>query len=54
MRSLVGTSAGVIVNIANYLILPIIHLFRMQTTKKSKQRLYLFGESLKVGVSITL
>jgi hypothetical protein len=49
MRSLVGTSAGVIVNIANYLYYPRIHLFRMhQLQKKSKQRLYLFGESLKV------
>jgi hypothetical protein len=43
MRSLVGTSAGVIVNIANYRITPRIHLFRMhQLQKKSKQRLYLF------------
>jgi hypothetical protein len=52
MRSLVGTSAGVIVNIANYLVY-LIHLFRMHQLQKNLNNGFIsFGESLKVGVSI--
>jgi preprotein translocase subunit YajC len=54
MRSLVGTSAGVIVNIANYLVLPRIHLFRMHQLQKNLNNGFIsFSESLRSGVSIT-
>jgi hypothetical protein len=48
MRSLVG-SAGVIVNIANYLVLPHIHLFRMHQLQKNLNNFISFGESLRLG-----
>jgi hypothetical protein len=55
MRSLVGTSAGVIVNIANYLVLPLIFIYLGCTNYKKNLNdgFISFGESLKVGVSIT-
>jgi hypothetical protein len=55
MRSLVGTSAGVIVNIANYLILPLIFIYLgcINYKKNLNNGFISFGESLKVGVSIT-
>ena len=55
MRSLVGTSAGVIVNIANYLILPLIFISLgcINYKKNLNNGFISFGESLKIGVSIT-
>jgi hypothetical protein len=55
MRSLVGTSAGVIVNIANYLVLPLVFIYLgCRNYKKNLNNGFIsFGESLKVGVSIT-
>lgn len=55
MRSLVGTSAGVIVNIANYLVLPLLFIFLGCTNyKKNLNNGFIsFGECLKTGVSIT-
>jgi tetrahydromethanopterin S-methyltransferase subunit F len=55
MRSLVGTSAGVIVNIANYLILPLIFIYLgcINYKKNLNNGFISFGESLKIGVSIT-
>jgi len=55
MRSLVGTSAGVIVNIANYLILPLLFIYLgcINYKKNLNNGFITFGECLKVGVSIT-
>jgi hypothetical protein len=55
MRSLVGTSAGVIVNIANYLVLPLVFIYLgcINYKKNLNNGFISFGESLKVGVSIT-
>ncbi|SEA95512.1 Protein of unknown function [Flavobacterium gillisiae] len=55
MRSLVGTSAGVIVNIANYLVLPLLFIYLGCTNyKKNLNNGFIsFGECLKTGVSIT-
>lgn len=55
MRSLVGTSAGVIVNIANYLLLPLVFIYLGCTNyKKNLNNGFIsFGECLKTGVSIT-
>lgn len=55
MRSLVGTSAGVIVNIANYLVLPLIFIYLgcINYKKNLNNGFISYGEALKVGVSIT-
>jgi hypothetical protein len=55
MKSLVNSSAGVIVNIANYLILPVIFIFSgCNNYKKNINNGFVsFGECLKTGVSIT-
>lgn len=54
MRSLVGTSAGVIVNIANYLVLPLVFIYLgcINYKKNLNNGFISFGEALKVGVSI--
>ncbi|MFT5714958.1 MAG: hypothetical protein ACI9WT_001528 [Flavobacterium sp.] len=55
MRSLVETSAGLIVNIANYLILPLVFIYLgcINYKKNLNNGFISFGEALKVGVSIT-
>ncbi|MBP6759738.1 MAG: DUF4199 domain-containing protein [Flavobacterium sp.] len=55
MRSLVNSSAGVIVNIANYLILPVVFIFLgCNNYKKNINNGFIsFGECLKTGVSIS-
>lgn len=55
MKSLVGTSFGLVVNIANYLVLPIFFIFLGCTNyKKNYNNGFIsFGECLKTGVSIT-
>ena len=55
MRSLVGTSAGVIVNIANYLVLPLLFIYLgcINYKKNLNNGFISYGEALKVGVSIT-
>lgn len=54
MKSLVDTSFGVIVNIANYLILPILFIYiGCNNYKKNINNGFIrFGECLKIGVSI--
>jgi len=55
MRSLINTSAGIIVNIANYLILPILFIYIGCTNyKKNINNGFIsLVESLKTGISIT-
>jgi len=55
MKSLVDSSAGVIVNIANYLVLPVFFIFLgCNNYKKNINNGFMsFGECLKTGVSIT-
>jgi len=55
MKSLVGTSAGMIVNVANYLILPFLFIYLgCNNYKKNINNGFIsFGECLKTGVSIT-
>jgi hypothetical protein len=55
MKSLVDTLFGTIVNIANYLILPILFIFIGCTNYKTKLNngFVTFIECLKIGVSIT-
>jgi len=55
MKSLVNSSIGLIVNIANYLVLPIIFVYLGCTNYKNKiNNGYIsFGECLKTGVAIT-
>ena len=55
MRSLVNSSAGTVVNIANYLILPITFIFLgcNNYKKKINNGFISFSECLKTGVSIT-
>jgi hypothetical protein len=55
MKSLVNSSAGIIVNVANYLILPISFVFLgCNNYKKNINNGFIsFGECLKIGVSIT-
>jgi hypothetical protein len=55
MRSLVGTSAGVTVNIANYLVFPLIFIYLGCTNyKKNLNNGFIsLSECLKTGVSIT-
>ncbi|EIA10604.1 DUF4199 domain-containing protein [Flavobacterium frigoris] len=55
MRSLVGSSVGVIVNIANYLVLPLLFIYLgcINYKKNLNNGFISFGEALKVGVSIT-
>lgn len=55
MRSLVNTSAGIIVNIANYLVLPILFIYIGCTNyKKNINNGFIsLVESLKTGISIT-
>lgn len=54
MKSLVETSVGPIVNIANYLVLPIIFIYLGCTNYKNNinNGFMSLGESLKTGVSI--
>ena len=54
MKSLVNTSFGVIVNVANYLILPLIFIYvGCNHFKKNINGGYIsFGQCLKIGVSI--
>ena len=54
MKTLVGTSAGVVVNIANYLILPLIFIYLgcYNYKKNINNGFITFGECLKTGVSI--
>ena len=54
MKSLVDTSFGLIVNIANYLVLPILFIYIGCNNFKTKINggYISFGECLKVGVSI--
>ena len=55
MKSLVNSSAGVIVNIANYLVLPVVFIYLgCSNYKKNINNGFIsFGECLKTGVSIT-
>ena len=55
MKSLVGTSVGVIVNIANYLVLPLIFIYLgCNNYKKNINNGFItFGECLKTGISIS-
>jgi hypothetical protein len=55
MKSLVNSSAGSIVNIANYLILPILFIYLgCANYKKNVNNGFIsFSECLKVGISIT-
>ncbi|MBG6110726.1 hypothetical protein IWX84_001606 [Flavobacterium sp. CG_9.10] len=55
MKSLVGTSVGLIVNLANYLILPILFIYiGCNNYKKNINNGFIsFSECLKTGVSIT-
>jgi hypothetical protein len=55
MRSLVGTSAGLVVNIANYMVLPLLFIYLgCANYKKNLNNGFIsFGEALKIGVSIT-
>ncbi|MGQ7944967.1 DUF4199 domain-containing protein [Flavobacterium sp. WC2509] len=55
MKSLVNTMFGTVVNIANYLILPIAFIFLgCNNYKKNINNGFVsFGECLKIGVSIT-
>jgi cation transport ATPase len=55
MKSLVGTSVGLIVNLANYLILPIFFIYLgCNNYKKNINNGFIsFSECLKTGVSIT-
>ena len=54
MKSLVGSSAGMVVNVANYLILPFIFIYLgCDNYKKNINNGFIsFGECLKTGVSI--
>ena len=56
MKSLVGTSVGVLVNTANYLILPLLFIYLgCNNYKKNFNHGFIsFGECLKTGVSITV
>ncbi|WP_337967158.1 DUF4199 domain-containing protein [uncultured Flavobacterium sp.] len=56
MKSLVNSSAGVIVNIANYLVLPLLFIYLgCNHYKKDINNGFIsFSESLKTGVSITV
>ena len=56
MKSLVNTSFGVIVNVANYLVLPLIFIYIGCNHYKNKINggYISFGQCLKVGVSIAL
>ena len=56
MRSLVNSSVGVIVNIANYLVLPLIFIYLgCNHYKKDINNGFIsFSECLKTGVSITV
>ncbi len=56
MKSLVNTSVGTIVNIANYLVLPLLFIYLGCTNyKKNINNGFIsFSESLKTGVSITI
>ncbi|MCC9061526.1 DUF4199 domain-containing protein [Flavobacterium piscisymbiosum] len=55
MKSLVNSSAGSIVNIANYLILPILFIYiGCNNYKKNINNGFIsFSECLKIGISIT-
>ncbi|MFI0490660.1 DUF4199 domain-containing protein [Flavobacterium sp.] len=55
MKSLINSSAGIVVNIANYLVLPILFIFLGCTNYKKNinNGFVTFGECLKIGVSIT-
>ncbi len=55
MKSLVNSSAGTIVNIANYLILPVAFIFLGSNNYKKNinNGFITFSECLKIGVSIT-
>jgi hypothetical protein len=54
MKSLLNTSVGTIVNIANYLILPLLFIYLgCNNYKKNINNGFItFGECLKIGVSI--
>ncbi len=54
MKSLVGTSFGTIINLGNYLILPVLFILIGCNNFKSKinNGFITFGECLKTGVSI--
>ena len=55
MKSLVGTSVGLIINLSNYLILPILFIYLgCNNYKKNINKGFIsFNECLKTGVSIT-
>ncbi|MCF8321566.1 MAG: DUF4199 domain-containing protein [Flavobacterium sp.] len=55
MKSLVNSNIGLIVNIANYLVLPILFIFLGCQNYKNKinNGFISLGESLKVGISTT-
>ena len=56
MKSLVETSIGTIVNVANYLIFPVLFIFLgcNQYKKEINNGFISFSECLKTGVSITV
>ncbi|RZJ55792.1 MAG: DUF4199 domain-containing protein [Flavobacterium sp.] len=56
MKSLVNSSAGIVVNLANYLVLPILFIFLgCNNYKKNINNGFIsFSECLKIGVSITV
>jgi hypothetical protein len=55
MKSLINTSVGTIVNISNYMLLPILFIYIGCTNYKKNinNGFITFSESLKTGVSIT-
>ncbi|CAM3703178.1 DUF4199 domain-containing protein [Flavobacterium chungbukense] len=56
MKSLVNSSFGIIVNLANYLVLPVLFIFLgcNQYKKKINNGFISLSECLKTGVSITV
>jgi hypothetical protein len=53
MKSLVNSSVGMLVNILNYMVLPLAFIYIGCTNYKKNNDTYIsFSESLKVGVSI--
>jgi len=55
IEKLIGTSFGIIVNLLNYLIFPLLFIFLGCTNyKKINNGFVTFSECLKIGISITI
>jgi hypothetical protein len=56
MKSLINTSFGTIVNVSNYIILPLLFIFLgCNNYKKNMNNGFItFSQSLKIGISITV